>query len=81
MNIYVGNLSPKTTESQVRKAFEMYGKVDKVSLEHRPREKNDYAFCFVAMPFEDQASRAIKQLNGKMLGGNALTVKESAVGV
>ena len=81
MNIYVGNLSPKTTESQLRKAFEMYGKVDKVSLDSRPRDDEAHGFCFVEMPFENQASRAIKQLNGKMLGGNALTVKESAVGV
>jgi hypothetical protein len=33
------------------------------------------------MPFENQASRAIRQLDGKMLGGNALTVKESGVSV
>lgn len=81
MNIYVGNLSPKISPSQLRKAFEMYGKVDRVSLESRPRESDVYAFCFVVMPFENQASRAIKQLDGKMLGGNALTVKESGVSV
>lgn len=59
----------------------MYGKVDKVSLENRPRENDAFTFCFVEMPFENQASRAIRQLDGKMLGGNALTVKESKVSV
>ena len=79
MNIYVGNLSPKTSELQVRKAFEMYGKVDKISLDSEPRDDDAYGFCFVEMPFESQASRAIKQLHGKMLGGASLTVKESGV--
>ena len=81
MNIYVGNISPKISASQLRTAFEMYGKVDKVSFGHRPRDTGAFTFCFVAMPFENQASRAIKQLDGKKLGGSALTVKESGVSV
>ena len=79
MNIYVGNISSKISASQLRTAFEMYGKVDKVSLENRPSENDAFTFCFVVMPFENQASRAIKQLDGKKLGGNTLTVKESGV--
>jgi RNA recognition motif-containing protein len=79
MNIYVGNLSPKTSEYQLRKAFEVYGKVDKVSLDKKPRDDNVYGFCFVEMPFENQATRAIKQLHGKMLGASTLTIKESGV--
>jgi RNA recognition motif-containing protein len=81
VNVYVGNLSPKTSESQLRKAFEMYGKVDKVSLDNRPRDDDAYSFCFVEMPFDKQASRAIRTLNGKKLGGYALTIKESGVSV
>jgi RNA recognition motif-containing protein len=81
MNIYVGNLSPKISALKLRKAFEMYGKVDKVSLDNGPRDDEAHGFCFVEMPFEKQASRAIKQLNGKMVGGCVLTVKESGVSV
>ena len=80
MNIYVGNVSPKISEFQLRKAFEMYGKVDKISLDSKPREDDEYHFCFVEMPFENQASRAIKELNGKEFGGQALSIKESGVG-
>ena len=79
MNIYVGNISPKISASQLRREFEIYGRVDKVSLDKRPRSDKAYSFCFVVMPLENQASRAIKQLNGKMLGGYSLAVKESAV--
>ena len=81
MNIYVGNLSPGLSQSQLRRAFEMYGKVDKVSLDNKPRDDDAYSFCFVTMPFESQASRAIEQLNGRMVSGHSLIVRESGVSV
>jgi RNA recognition motif-containing protein len=81
VNIYVGNISPKISASQLRTAFEMHGTVDTVSLDTRPRDADAYGFCFVSMPFDNQASRAITQLNGTMLSGYSLTVKESGVSV
>ena len=81
MNIYVGNLSPKTSEWQLRKAFEMYGKVDKISVDEKPRDDDAYGFCFVEMPLDNQASRAIREPNGKELGGYALSIKESGVSI
>ena len=80
MNIYVGNLSPKTSEYQLRKAFERFGKVEKISMNERPRN-DSYSFCFIGMPFDNQASRAIKELNGKELSGYELTIRESAVSI
>jgi len=80
MNIYVGNVSHKTSEWQLRKAFARYGKVGKISMGQQPCEGNPFSFCFVEMPFDNQASRAIRELNGQNLGGCALTVKESGVG-
>ena len=81
MNIYVGHLSPKTLEWQLREAFARYGKVGRISMDKQPREGDAYSFCFVEMPFDHQASAAIKGLNGETLGGNALTIKESGVRV
>ncbi|UCC43129.1 MAG: RNA-binding protein [Candidatus Zixiibacteriota bacterium] len=81
MIIYVGNLSPKTSERQLRKAFEMYGKVGKVQMNNQSREGKACGFCFVEMPFSNQAAVAIRELNGKELGGNALTIKESGVSI
>lgn len=81
MNIYAGNLSPGTTRSQLRKAFERFGKVDAVSLSERPSEVASYGFCFVEMPFEEQASRAIGELDGSMLDGYKLSIRESGMGV
>ena len=81
MNIYVGNLSPETPEWQVRDAFSRYGQVGKISMDNRPRRAGSYIFCFVEMPLEAQAFRAITKLNGETIGGNILSIKESAVGM
>jgi RNA recognition motif-containing protein len=81
MKIYVGNLSPDTTEFQLRKAFERYGKVDLISMNGQPHKDSIYSFCFVNMPFVNQASQAIKKLNGKKLSGYILNIKESSFNI
>lgn len=79
MNIYVGNLSANTTAWQVRKAFEMYGKVDTITLHPKPVSSEAFSFCFVEMPFENQAALAIDKLNGSSLGGKVISAKASGV--
>jgi RNA recognition motif-containing protein len=81
MNLYVGNISPKTTEYQLRKIFEKYGKVDEISMNGQPHKDSIYSFCFVNMPFVKQAFQAIKKLNGKKLDGYLLNIKESTVSI
>ena len=79
MNIYVGNLSPGTSERKIRKAFELYGVVGKISLDSQTREDNAYLFCFIEMPFDNQALIAIRELDGKLLDEHILSIKESGV--
>jgi len=77
MNIYVGNLSDVTTESQLRTAFEEYGEVTKVNI---PMEKVDgkpRGFGFVDMSSKEHSLAAIAGLNGKDLGGRTLKVNEA----
>jgi RNA recognition motif-containing protein len=81
MNIYVGNVSPMISQRRLRSAFERFGKVDKITLDEQPRNANAVSFCFVEMPFDNQASRAIRELNGKELGGCALAVRASEMRV
>lgn len=80
MNIYVGNIPPKTSELQLRKVFERYGVVKTMSMGQQHQGTGMYNFCFVEMPFEKQAAHAVKELSGTMLNGHQLTVRESAVG-
>jgi len=81
MNIYVGNISPRTLKWHIRRMFRQFGAVGNISMDKRPGDENPYHFCFVEMPIDDQASLAIKELNGATIGGYLLTVKESGVSV
>ena len=77
MNIYVGNLSAKTTEEELREAFESFGDVDSAKIIKDNLTGRSRGFGFVEMPNQDQAQAAIAELNGKELGGSPLTVNEA----
>jgi len=81
VNIYVGNLSPKILKWHLRRMFRRYGAVGDISMEKRQSDGNPYNFCFLEMPIGDQASHAIRELNGKKLDGYLMTVKESGVSI
>ena len=54
MNIFVGNLSFKTTEQDLQKEFEAFGEVDSVKIIVDRETLKSRGFAFVTMP--DQAS-------------------------
>ena len=76
-NIFVGNLSFRTTEDGLRSAFESFGEVLKVNMVMDRETGRARGFAFVEMANEDEANRAIAGLNGKELDGRALTVNEA----
>lgn len=77
-NIYVGNLSYRTHESELRELFAQYGEVARVSIikdrEHHNRSKG---FGFVEMNDASAAQKAIAELNDKEVGGRKLRVNEA----
>ena len=77
MNIYVGNLSPQTTEDDLRQAFEAFGQVDNANVIKDKFSGESRGFGFVEMPSKDEAQSAIDQMNGKELQGSAVTVNEA----
>jgi RNA recognition motif-containing protein len=77
MNIYVGNLSAKTTDQELREAFESFGEVDTAKIIKDNVTGRSRGFGFVEMPNQEQAQTAIAEMNGKELGGSALTVNEA----
>lgn len=77
MNIYVGNLPRELTESELRKAFEAYGKVDAVTIIKDKFTGSSRGFGFVEMPQTEEAKAAIAGMNGRELGGRKLTVNEA----
>ena len=77
MNIYIGNLSPRTSEEELRGVFEEFGEVDSVKIIKDNFTGKSKGFGFVEMSNQSQAQAAIAGLNGKELGGSALTVNEA----
>jgi cold-inducible RNA-binding protein len=75
MNIYVGNLTPDTTEEELRQAFESFGEIASVKIVRDGTTGESRGFGFVEIPSEDQAKAAIEQMNGKELKGNELRIE------
>jgi RNA recognition motif-containing protein len=74
--LFVGNLSFKTTENDLTDAFAQCGTVEAVALITDRDTGRSKGFGFVTMSEED-ADKAIGQLNGSQLDGRALTVNEA----
>lgn len=76
-NIYVGNLSYQTTETELEAAFAAYGTVERVSLGRDRDTGQPRGFAFVEMADSAAAAKAIEGLNGQEMKGRALTVNEA----
>jgi RNA recognition motif-containing protein len=76
MNIYVGNLSPETTEEDLRQAFGAFGQVISVKILRDRATGESNGLGFVGMPVSDEGQTAISTLNGKDLKGRAIKVEE-----
>ena len=74
-NIYVGNLSFDSTESDIRQLFEEFGTVDEVKLITDRDTGRARGFGFVVM--SSGGDEAIRALDGKDLGGRNLKVNEA----
>jgi cold-inducible RNA-binding protein len=75
--IYVGNFSFSLTEPELRSLFEQHGSIESVTIATDRDSGRSRGFGFVSMPNDDEAEKAMAALNGKELGGRALTVNEA----
>ncbi len=76
-NIYVGNLSYRATEDQLREAFGQYGQVSQVSIIMDRETGRSRGFAFVEMPNSQEAQSAIENLNQQEVAGRRVTVNEA----
>ena len=75
--LYVGNLSFKTTEDELRAAFGQFGTVTDLYVAMDKMTGRPRGFAFVTMGTADEAKLAIEKTNGVELGGRALQVNEA----
>jgi cold-inducible RNA-binding protein len=76
-NLYVGNLSQKVTEEDLRNNFSEAGAVASVSIIKDKFSGVSRGFGFVEMETEEGAQEAIKKFNGGDLDGKTITVNEA----
>lgn len=76
-NIFVGNLNFKTSEDDLRKLFESYGPVDRVTILTDRDTGRSRGFAFVEMPNAEDGDKAIAALNGTELEGRTLNINEA----
>jgi cold-inducible RNA-binding protein len=75
--LYVGNMSFKTTEDELRSAFGQFGSVTDVYVAMDKMTGRPRGFAFVTMGTPEEAKAAAEKLNGTDLGGRTLTVNEA----
>jgi len=75
--LFVGNLSFNTTEGDLLEAFKAAGNVTTCNLIVDKFTNKSRGFAFVEMGTQEEATKAIADMNGKELDGRALTVNEA----
>lgn len=77
MNIYVSNISFKSSENDLRELFEKHGEVSSVKIIMDKETQRSRGFGFVEMPDDTAAKQAMTELNGYNLQGKELSVSEA----
>lgn len=77
MEIFVGNLAPQTTETELTELFKAFGEVRSAQVKRDLFSGVSKGFGFVEMPGRQHSLNAIAGLNGKDLHGQPLRVNEA----
>jgi RNA recognition motif-containing protein len=75
--LYVGNLPYETGETELQELFARAGSVESVNVVRDQATGRARGFAFVEMASDDEAQKAIKELNEFQVGGRNLTVNEA----
>ena len=77
MNIFVANLNYRIRKENLEGIFAEYGEVASARIIFDRDTKRSKGYGFVEMPNEEEAKKAIAELNGAEWEGKAILVKES----
>lgn len=76
-SIFVAKLDFGITSEQLKQAFQDYGTVSKATVATDRETGKSRGFGFVEMPSKEEAQRAIEALDGSLLNGRPIAVKEA----
>jgi RNA recognition motif-containing protein len=77
MKLLIRNLDRSTTESEIKSLFEAYGTVQFCTIVKDRETGSSKGFGFVEMPKAGEAKAAMKNLNGREIGGSKVRVKKA----
>ena len=77
MNIFVGSLPFKIVESELQEIFEEYGEVASVKIIMDKATGRSKGFGFVEMVNEEEAKKAIEELNNAEVEGRTIVVNKA----
>ncbi|MCF8233693.1 MAG: RNA-binding protein [Bacteroidales bacterium] len=77
MNIYVGNLDYKVDENELQEIFEEYGSVSSAKIIMDRFSGRSKGFGFVTMDDDEEAQKAINELNGANYKNRDIVVNEA----
>lgn len=77
INIYVGNISFKTGDDELKGLFERYGSVEAAKVIVDRATGRSKGFGFVEMPDRDAGLKAIEELDTQDFMGRNLRVNEA----
>jgi hypothetical protein len=75
--LFVGNLPFSTTAEEIRALFAQFGEIADVHIVIDRETSRPRGFGFVSFATDEQAARATEKLNGQMVGGRPLVVKDA----
>ncbi len=76
-NLFVGNMSFQTTESELTELFKPFGAITRIRVVMDRETGRARGFAFVEMPNDEEASKAIAALDGASIGGRNIKVNEA----
>ena len=76
-NLFVGNMSFQTSETDLQELFKQFGQVTRVHVAMDRETGRARGFAFVEMPNDGEAAKAIAALDGKEVNGRNLKVNEA----
>lgn len=77
MNIYVGNLDYDLQEKELEELFSQYGEVLSVKIIVDKFTGRAKGFGFIEMANDEEATKAIEELDGKEVSGRNIRVNKA----
>ena len=77
MKLLIRNLARTTTEGELQAMFAVFGAVQSCNLVLDKKSGGSKGFGFIEMPRAGEAKAAMKSLNGKVVDGSTLRVKQA----